>query len=72
VAGLKGYYYQRVSMPLEEKYAGKWHRSAGHPDTEVLIHPSAATKERPAGTKISSPVVGTMQEIIISTLSIQA
>jgi endoglucanase len=55
VAGLKGYYYQRVSMPLEEKYAGKWHRSAGHPDTEVLIHPSAATKERPAGTKISSP-----------------
>jgi len=55
VAGLKGYYYQRVSMPLEEKYAGKWHRSAGHPDTEVFIHPSAASKERPAGTKISSP-----------------
>ncbi|MDB5250173.1 MAG: cellulase [Segetibacter sp.] len=55
VAGIKGYYYQRVSMPLEEKYAGKWHRSAGHPDTEVFIHPSAASNERPAGTKISSP-----------------
>ena len=55
VAGLKGYYYQRVSMALEEKYAGKWHRSAGHPDTEVLIHQSAASNERPAGTKISTP-----------------
>lgn len=54
-AVLKGYYYQRVSMPLEEKYAGKWHRSAGHPDTAVYIHPSAATKARPAGTVISTP-----------------
>jgi endoglucanase len=55
IATLKGYYYQRVSMPLEEKYAGKWHRSAGHPDTVVYIHPSAATKARPAGTTISTP-----------------
>jgi endoglucanase len=54
VAALRGYYYQRVSMPLEEKYAGKWHRSAGHSDTAVYIHPSAASTERPAGTKISS------------------
>lgn len=53
-AVLKGYYYQRVSMPLEDKYAGKWHRSAGHPDTAVYIHSSAATKERPAGTIIST------------------
>lgn len=54
-AVLKGFYYQRASMPLEEKYAGKWHRSAGHPDTKVYIHPSAASKERPAGTVISTP-----------------
>lgn len=54
IATLKGYYYQRVSMPLEEKYAGKWHRSAGHPDNVVYIHPSAASKERPEGTMISS------------------
>jgi endoglucanase len=54
-AVLKGYYYQRVSMPLEEKYAGKWHRSAGHPGTVVYIHPSAASKARPAGTIISTP-----------------
>lgn len=55
IATLKGFYYQRVSMPLEEKYAGKWHRPAGHPDTAVFIHPSAADKQRPAGTVISSP-----------------
>jgi endoglucanase len=55
VACLKGYYYQRASMPLEERYAGKWHRSAGHPDNAVLVHASAATKERPEGTVISTP-----------------
>lgn len=55
VASLKGYYYQRVSMPLDESYAGKWKRPAGHADTEILIHPSAVSPMRPAGTKISSP-----------------
>jgi endoglucanase len=55
IASLRGYYYQRVSMPLEKKYAGKWNRPAGHPDDKVLIHPSAATTARPAGTIISSP-----------------
>ena len=54
-AVLKGYYYQRVSMPLEERFAGRWARPAGHPDTRVLVHPSAATPQRPAGTVISSP-----------------
>ncbi len=55
IGSLKGYFYQRVSMPLEEKYAGKWNRSAGHPDTVVYIHPSAASAKRPAGTIISTP-----------------
>jgi endoglucanase len=55
IALIKGYYYQRVSMPLEERYAGKWRRAAGHPDTEVLIHPSAATTKRPEGTVIATP-----------------
>jgi endoglucanase len=54
-ASLKGFYYQRVSMPLEAKYAGKWARPAGHPDTAILIHPAAATAKKPAGTIISSP-----------------
>jgi len=54
-ATLKGFYYQRSSMALEPKYAGRWHRSAGHPDTGVYVHPSAATAKRQAGTIISSP-----------------
>ncbi len=52
---LKGFYFQRASMPIEEKYAGKWKRPAGHPDTHVLVHPSAADTLRPAGTVISAP-----------------
>lgn len=54
VASIKSYYYQRVSTPLAEQYAGKWHRAAGHPDDQVLIHPSAATASRPAGAVISA------------------
>jgi endoglucanase len=55
IGALKGFYYQRASIDLPETYAGQWHRSAGHPDTRVLIHPSAASATRPAGTTISSP-----------------
>jgi len=54
-AVLKGYYYQRASEPLDAKYAGRWARPAGHPDTQVEVHPSAASQQRPAGTIISSP-----------------
>lgn len=53
-ASLKGFYYQRVSTDLHEKYADKWHRSAGHSDDKVLVHPSAVSKERPENTVISS------------------
>ncbi|MBN1599651.1 MAG: glycoside hydrolase family 9 protein [Bacteroidales bacterium] len=49
------YYLSRVSMPLEEKYAGKYARAAGHPDTTVIIHKTAAGPNRPAGSTISSP-----------------
>lgn len=52
---LKAFYYQRASIRLEEKYAGKWQRAAGHPDDKVLIHASAASDKRPAGFVISSP-----------------
>ncbi|QMU26740.1 glycoside hydrolase family 9 protein [Adhaeribacter radiodurans] len=55
-ASLKGFYFQRVSTDLPEKFAGKWHRPAGHAttDNQVLVHPSAASAQRPAGTVISS------------------
>jgi len=55
VAVLKGFYFQRASMPLQEKYAGKWQRTGYHPDDVVYIHPSAATEQRPEGSTISTP-----------------
>lgn len=55
VASLKGFYYQRLSMPLESQYAGQWARRSGRPDDKVIVHPSAASDKRPAGTVISTP-----------------
>lgn len=55
VAAMKSYYLQRTGMPIEEKYAGKYARPTAHPDTNVQIHPSAASPQRPAGTVIESP-----------------
>ena len=52
---LKAFYFQRASLALEPRYAGRWSRAAGHPDTQVLVHPSAASAGRPAGTVISAP-----------------
>ncbi len=54
-ASLKAFYFQRASMPLEEKFAGKWARGTGHTDNQVYVHPSAASKERPAGFVLASP-----------------
>lgn len=54
-ASLKAFYFQRASTALPEKYAGQWHRVAGHPDTNVMVHPSAASASRPTGTIIASP-----------------
>ena len=54
-AALTAFYHQRSGMDLDTAIAGKWARKGGHPDTLVYIHGSAATPERPEGTKISSP-----------------
>lgn len=54
-ASIKGYYYQRSGESLERKYAGEYARPAAHLDTHVMVHPSAASTKRPAGTIISSP-----------------
>jgi endoglucanase len=55
VASLKAFYFLRASMNLEPEYAGKWSRKAGHPDTAVLIHASAASASRKTGSPISTP-----------------
>lgn len=52
---LRSFYYQRSGMPIEEKYAGKWNRPAGHPDDNVTLHPSAYGPRRGVSTVISSP-----------------
>ena len=41
LGSVKGLYYQRAGMALEEQYAGKWHRPMGHPDDSILFHPSS-------------------------------
>ena len=52
---LRAFYHQRSAMPIEEPFAEGYARAAGHPDDHVLVHPSAATDERPANTVIASP-----------------
>ncbi len=54
-AAIKSYYYARVGVDITEEFGGKWNYKSGHPDTEVLIHSSAADENRPEGSTISSP-----------------
>jgi len=54
-ASLKGFYHQRASTGIPYEYGGKWARPAGHPDTLVVVHPSAASPGRPANSTISAP-----------------
>jgi endoglucanase len=54
-ASVKALYYNRCSYPVSEKWGGKWHRAAGHPDTHVLVHQSAVSEGRPEGFVLSSP-----------------
>lgn len=51
----KAFYFNRASAPIEREYAGEFARAAGHPDTLIYMHPSAASKARPVGTVLSSP-----------------
>ncbi len=39
-ASVKWFYYQRASMALEEQYAGKWARAAGHTNPTAELHNS--------------------------------
>ena len=55
-AALKSFYYNRTSMPIDSQFGGIWARPSGHPDTMIFVHASAASKERPEGTIISSPL----------------
>jgi endoglucanase len=54
-AALKSYYFARAGTALLPRHAGEYARAAGHPDNQVIVHASAASVRRPAGTVISSP-----------------
>lgn len=54
-ASIKAFYFNRNSAELLATHAGVFARPLGHPDTQVLVHASAASAARPAGTIISSP-----------------
>jgi endoglucanase len=54
-ASVKAFYFNRSGYEIDARYGSKWARPAGHPDTAVIVHESAASKSRPAGTVISSP-----------------
>jgi endoglucanase len=54
-AAIRSYTLNRAGIELTPKVAGPYARPAGHPDDKVLVHESAASPKRPAGTVISSP-----------------
>ena len=53
-ASLRLFYLIRSGVPIS--MGGTYNRPLGHADTKVLVHPSAASPLRPAGTVISSPL----------------
>ena len=55
-AAVKAFYYNRSGMAVDSAFGGPWARLAGHPDTVVYVHGSAADANRPEGTVISSPM----------------
>lgn len=52
---IHAYTLNRASIALDARVAGPYARPLGHPDDKVLVHESAASAKRPAGTVISSP-----------------
>ena len=52
-ASLRLFYLIRSGVPITR--GGAYNRPPGHADTHVLVHNSAASPLRPAGTVISSP-----------------
>ena len=53
-AALKAFYFNRASTSLDETFAGKWARPAGHADTTVAVHSSATTGSLDAHAVLAS------------------
>jgi endoglucanase len=54
-AAIRAFYFNRSGIALTPALADVHARAAGHPDTRVLIHASAAGPKRRAGDVIASP-----------------
>lgn len=54
-AAIKAFYFNRSGTELLSEHAGIYTRPKGHPDTQVQIHKSAVSLDRPEGKEISSP-----------------
>jgi endoglucanase len=54
-SSLKSFYLNRSGMRIDSLFGGIWARPAGHPDTIVYFHSSAADKNHPENSIISSP-----------------
>lgn len=54
-AAIRAFYFNRAGIAITPALGGVYARAAGHPDTRVLIHASAAGPQRRAGDVISSP-----------------
>ena len=52
---IRAYTLNRAGIALTPAVAGAYARPAGHSDTRVEVHPSAASSKRPANTIIASP-----------------
>jgi endoglucanase len=53
-SSLKAYYFNRAGTALSATHAGPYQRPAGHPDTRVKIHSSAASGLRPTGFEFAA------------------
>ncbi|PKQ64881.1 hypothetical protein BZG02_03235 [Labilibaculum filiforme] len=54
-SALKSFYLNRSGMEIDSIHGGIWARPEGHPDTTVYFHSSAADKNHPENSSISSP-----------------
>ncbi len=71
-ASLRLFYLIRSGVAIDK--GGVYNRPVGHADTKVLVHPSAASPLRPAGTVISSPYgwydAGDYNKYVVNSASI--
>lgn len=54
-SSLKSFYLNRSGMKIDSLFGGIWARPEGHPDTIVYFHSSAADKNHPENSIMSSP-----------------